>query len=1080
MRKIRFISWISCFTVLASCFYGFSVSAAGMNEAAAIAAFTDEWKKLTATRTELLATPNIADTSCKATADSTELTEEEKAAFGEYYYHITDGMKRGYSAAGGSFKDYSGNENVKYSFRYKVIDSGSGTSFGIKFYNKNYNAGSKWPSPTANTLQGMVENAVNIDGLDVRNTAAIEVEPNGKEVYIGCIYASYDEPIALPEGYEFFSAEDWVNAVYATDLSDYNVTDEFKASFAELQTYAENDSKILALKKAYSNLETTKTELYAIPNENYRYSTEELSDEERTAFGEYYYVNATGSSEANYQPPVGQAAFADYSGKSNVKYTFRYKQNKAGNFQVKLSYTKTDGTSGEINTWDGKYAPYSDKINTILTYTLDTAGTDISKNACFRLYPNGLTLTSGCIYVSYDEALALPYGCEYFTLENWIKAVYATDLSACTVTDEFKSAFAALKDESILARADINGDYRFNSVDMLVLRKRLLGAYKADYNFDLNGDGSTDICDLIKIKKMLANREEDTMTGAMMKSSFVSDTFKVNEKTEIKVDIEGLDPALNVYDEKDVDLSISLVSANGTKIELPGFYYEEYEFSDDGTLTGKTENKGDFRFRVSLTEAGEWDFVITLKLRGELTDTVFGKLVAEGNTESHGYLSVEPNRKQSFIFTDGTPYVAIGENIAWADVSNKGAVGAQMIEWMKKCAENGANFARIWLICWCGLTIQKNDYAPNDFTGGLSAAAQLDRIFDAWRDIGMYGELCMFSFNLLNNTEGSTEAAWHMFPYNAANKYGYLEKPVDFFTNEKAIEDTKTYLRYLVARYSYSANLHSWEFFNEVDGATGAAQSTEAVVKWHEIMSGYLRSIDPYKHMITTSTACYPGNANKNDSELKNRIHAQEFFDFVSIHRYDYNTVKELSDYLSNMQRLYSRPTMYGECGLTRVLLDEDLITFHQQNWMGIMAGGSGTAMTWYWERLDKYNGYGQFRPLRTVTDMIPWNNTGLSAITVNDSNFSAVSVNYLGYRTDEFACLWLYDSKYTQSNKVARSIGGVNFSVNLKNGEYCVKWIDTYTSNIVSETRELVKNGNLKLFAPDWNKDIAVVITTE
>lgn len=114
--------------------------------------------------------------------------------------------------------------------------------------------------------------------------------------------------------------------------------------------------------------------------------------------------------------------------------------------------------------------------------------------------------------------------------------------------------------------------------------------------------------------------------------------------------------------------------------------------------------------------------------------------------------------------------------------------------------------------------------------------------------------------------------------------------------------------------------------------------------------------------MITTSTACYPGNADKNDLELKNRIHAQDFFDFVSIHRYDYNTVKELSDYLSAMQKLYSRPTMYGECGLTRILLDEDLITFHQQNWMGIMSGGSGTAMTWYWEMLDKYNGYSLFK----------------------------------------------------------------------------------------------------------------------
>ena len=568
------------------------------------------------------------------------------------------------------------------------------------------------------------------------------------------------------------------------------------------------------------------------------------------------------------------------------------------------------------------------------------------------------------------------------------------------------------------------------------------------------------------------------MIGKLMKISFVTDTFRTYEKIELKVDVAGLDSELNVYDEKDVDLNISLISSSGKRIVMPAFYYEDFIFSEECELIGKTDSKGDFRFRISLSEATVWDFMVTLKIKGETVDTVTGNITVEENDDNHGYLSVETNRKQSFIFTDGMPFVAIGENIAYAAIPEVNKRGAKLIEWMKECADNGANFVRTWLIYW-GLTIQKTHQAPNDFSAGLSDAAQLDRVFDAWRDMGMYGQFCIYSFNHLNNTPNSPEAAWKLFPYNSENENGYLSNPIEFFTDEKAIEDTKSFLRYLIARYSYSTNLFSWEFFNEVDGATGAVQNPEVVVKWHETMCGYLRSIDPYKHMITTSTACYPGNADKNDLELKNRIHAQDFFDFVSIHRYDYNTVKELSDYLSAMQKLYSRPTMYGECGLTRILLDEDLITFHQQNWMGIMSGGSGTAMTWYWEMLDKYNGYSLFKPLRKVVNMIPWNDAGLSAVMVSDSNTSAVDVNYLGYRTDDFACLWLYDSKYTQSNKEARNIGGVKFSVNLKDGEYCVKWINSYTGTIVLETRQSVKDGDLMLIAPDWNKDIAVVITT-
>ena len=721
MKKISFISCILCFAILISSFSMLGVTAAAEDdtaaEAAAIEALKTAWAGLTKNKTELYAIPN--ENYRYSTA---ELSDEEKAAFGEYYYvNATGGSEDNYQPPVGQteFADYSRKSNVKYTFRYKQNKTGN---FQVKLsYTKTDGTGGEinsWDgkyAPYSDRINTILTYELDTAGTGISKNVRFRLGPNGLTLTTGCIYVSYDEAIAMPEGYESFGAEDWINAVYATDLSDYTVTDEFKAAFDVLQGYTEEGSKILALKNAFCNLKATKTELYAIPNENYRYSTAELSDEEKAAFGEYYYVNATGGSEDNYQPPVGQTEFADYSGKLNVKYTFRYKQNKDGNFQVKLSYTKIDGTGGEINSWDGKYAPYSDKINTILTYTLDTADTDISKNACFRLYPNGLTLTSGCIYVtydesialpegyeffsaedwintvyaidlsdytvtdefkaafdalqgcteegskvlalknafcnlkatktellatpdtsdsackttadsaeltdeekaafgdyyyhitdggekwylptgdtfkdysdkenikysfsyklifsgngsnfevkfydvngkasgewpytdqktlktitlgansiggadrretkgisvnpngnevymgciyvSYDEPIALPKGCEFFSAEDWVNTVYATDLSTCTVTEEFKAAFAALKEDNILACADINGDYSFNATDMAVLRQRLLGIDSDNYNFDLNGDGHSDICDLIRIKRMLCDRK---------------------------------------------------------------------------------------------------------------------------------------------------------------------------------------------------------------------------------------------------------------------------------------------------------------------------------------------------------------------------------------------------------------------------------------------------------------------------------------------------------------------------------------------------------------------------------------------
>ena len=341
----------------------------------------------------------------------------------------------------------------------------------------------------------------------------------------------------------------------------------------------------------------------------------------------------------------------------------------------------------------------------------------------------------------------------------------------------------------------------------------------------------------------------------------------------------------------------------------------------------------------------------------------------------------------------------------------------------------------------------------------------------------MYGQFCIYSFNHLNNKEGSPEAAWRLFPYNVNNKNGYLEKPMDFFTNKKAIADTKTFLRYLVARYSYSVNLHSWEFFNEADGASGSRLQPNVVVEWHKNMTEYLRSIDPYNHMITTSTACRPSNANKNDTELKNTLNAQDFFDFASIHYYNYEKIEDLSDYLLIYQGLYSRPVVYGECGLTELHLDKDFINFHQQNWLGVMANGAGTSATWYWEWLDKYDGYHLYKPLSEFVKEIPWTDENLSSLSIADSNLNSEKVKCLGYSSNDFAGFWLYDTLFTQTTKTERTISDLKIDINLSDGEYCVKWINTWTGETIAESQENAVSGVLALSVPNWCRDVAAVV---
>ena len=503
MKKTKVLeSFILSIAILASCFSTLGISAATADESEAITALKAAWADLTEKKTELLAIPAAAQRIETATA--TGLTDEEKAAFGDYYYYNADGAKYAYTYPIGQsgFKDYSSKSNVRYSFYAKFVNMSN--NLEMKFYDTSWSGRSSWPYCEQNKLTHITLDASNVGGADIRKINAIEIlNPNKAEMYLGCIYVSYEEPVDLPANYEFFTAEDWLNTVYSTDFTGYNVTDEFKAAFKALENCTEEGKKLSALKEAYGNLKNTTTELFAIPQEGQRKETAtatDLTDEEKAVFGEYYYYNDDGA-DHSYTCPVGQSGYKDYSGLSNVKYSFYAKiADKSANFCVNMS--------GDGNSWGSLWPYYNQNtLKRVETSADSISGLDLRKVVYIQIKnPNMAKMYLGCIYASYDEMITTPLNYELFSAEKLTNAIYNTNLSDYDLTEEFKNAFNAIKTVSELARADVNADYVFNSEDLAVLRQVLLGV-RNDYDGDVSGNGNTDILDLVKIKKMLVTVE---------------------------------------------------------------------------------------------------------------------------------------------------------------------------------------------------------------------------------------------------------------------------------------------------------------------------------------------------------------------------------------------------------------------------------------------------------------------------------------------------------------------------------------------------------------------------------------------
>src|SRR6185312_7935832 len=143
---------------------------------------------------------------------------------------------------------------------------------------------------------------------------------------------------------------------------------------------------------------------------------------------------------------------------------------------------------------------------------------------------------------------------------------------------------------------------------------------------------------------------------------------------------------------------------------------------------------------------------------------------------------------------------------------------------------------------------------------------------------------------------------WADNPWNAANPGGFLKAPEDFFTDPEARRITALKYRYIVARWGWSPAVFAWEFFNEVHWTDAWAHGHEAdVARWHDAMAQRVRSVDVYRHLLTTST-----------DNLRSPVYAH--LDFYQPHLYAANLLAAARSYDPSAATL-DRPVFYGEFG---------------------------------------------------------------------------------------------------------------------------------------------------------------------
>jgi len=529
----------------------------------------------------------------------------------------------------------------------------------------------------------------------------------------------------------------------------------------------------------------------------------------------------------------------------------------------------------------------------------------------------------------------------------------------------------------------------------------------------------------------------------------------------------------NPFDPAQIDVRGVFVTPNGREREAIGFWHQEYERSLEGSVEVLTPvGAPHFRVRFTPDRAGVWRWYWRVKTpAGEVQSEK--RRLRVGKSKRPGFLRVSRRDPRQLAYDDGSAYFAVGENLSWYDARGTYAYDA----WLAALAEQGASWARLWMPSWA-MGIEWSDTGLGDYTARLGRAWQLDAVLAEAERRGVAVQLVLQNHGAFST---SANSEWDANPYNAANG-GPLQTAAEFWTSPEARALFQRRLRYVVARWGYSTAILAWELWNEADLTDGYAGGDP--IGWHREMADFLRVLDPHDHLVTTSFAVFLLDLGVwSDSGLDlTQLHLYSTFDSesgpVTIVPNLSQAVVELS---AARRQVAAQPMLFAELGVDArgpaetKAADPGGIGVHDGLFAGIVSGGYGTAMTWWWDNLidlepDLY--YPMLGAAARFVEGVRFDRERFEPFTATAEG-SARPLVARGLQGRRTLLLWLKDDAYQWYAPDEAEITGATLHLDaLPRGRWCGAWYDTWSGADLAPVRT---RGPASLVVPPFSRDLAL-----
>ncbi len=521
----------------------------------------------------------------------------------------------------------------------------------------------------------------------------------------------------------------------------------------------------------------------------------------------------------------------------------------------------------------------------------------------------------------------------------------------------------------------------------------------------------------------------------------------------------------NPYDLDFIKVS-GTFSINGKEYYRPGFFTCDYEVkynpkfqNNQGYEWVEFGDEKYFEVNFLPKESGIWNYEIKLENNGN-TLIYKDQITIIGDKSRSNIVDIDEVNNRTFTLNEKT-FMPVGLNLAWYNSTFKKT--EDYVRWFKIFKEHNLEIARVWMSNWAFSLHAGKKY--NDFSTRLNQASRLDHVLRLAQnnDIKIY-------LTLLNHGQFSeiVNPNWHINPYNK-KLGGILEKPEEFFTNELARKSFKDELYYIVGRYGCYESILAWELFNEVDWTDN--YSAKNVSLWHDEMAKYIKSIDCYNHLVTTSFKMFEGDAYFLDS-----------IDFINPHCYNFDyqnlllAIPEKTDYLLNK---YKKPVVMQEIGIDwrtghgTYDLDNTGITIHQAAWAGIMGGATAGGMHWWWDSFfEGHNLWWRLDGAANFSKKIDLYHKPFTRIKESTSGLTL-----MGYLLEKEIYGYIFNDKWIHSESLPEKVLSAEFNIPFEDGNYELYLYETKEGKVVKKESLCSVNNMLNLKFQNIDLDLAFII---